>query len=121
MAVLGLGLAVIFTQEIVIALLGAGVTILTTGAILVSNFRSRKQEALQVHAATLTEDCDSLRQRVSRLESELRIAQDTIADLREKYLQCLHEQHLLQETHVECPRLPLVSAEPVQTLDVTQS
>ncbi len=105
-------------------------TILTTGLILLSNARSRKQEALQVYATTLIEDCDSMRKRMrqvaaganSSLEGELAKANATIAELREKQLQILHELHLLQEGSSPDPsRLPIVAADPVQTWDVSQT
>lgn len=102
--------------------MGAAVTILTTGLVLLSNARSRKQEALQVYAATLIEDCDSMRKRISRLEGELASANATIAELREKQLHSLHELHLLQEGSLQDPaRLPMVGADPVQTWDVSQT
>ncbi len=118
MALIGLGLAIVFTQEILIAILGASVTVLTTLAILLSNARTRRQETLQAYTIALVEDCDSMRKRISSLEAELRIAQETIMEWQEKYLQCLHEQ---QEASPRVPtRLPSSLSDPIPSLDLDQ-
>ena len=116
-ALIGLGLAIVFTQEVLIAILGASVTILTTLAILLSNARTRRQEALQSYTLALVEDCDSMRKRISSLESELRIAHEVIMEWQEKYLQCLHEQ---QGNQREPARLPSSLSDPIPSLDLDQ-